>query len=498
MSSNPCREIAAGGLCLPLNDYLKRKMLQDTLLSRADTIPSAGPAWLVLLAAGQGARLRESGLSCPKQFISFGTYPLYWHSALTAARVARLQGVVFVLPENEVAERGAEIAALAARHKLGLPFTCVAGSPRLRQESVAAGLAALPPECARVLIHDAARPLATPRLYNAVLDALEAGASGAIPGLGITDTVKQVAAGPEGPNRPGGLLEVRATLPREELVAVQTPQGFNLAVLRKAHARAAQEGWEVTDDAALLERCGYTVAVTPGEADNRKITTPEDLDWLAGQVARLWAATEQAAPGTDAGEPVAGASSSGAGAAIPMLLDFSRFWPAPGAAPARGAPCTGFGYDVHRYVAPDAPKARPMKLGGVPIAGAPCVEAHSDGDVLLHALMDALLGCLALGDIGVLFPDTDASFAGMDSAIMLSEVLELARRAGLAINHVDVTIIAQTPKISPHRELIHKNLCALLQLAGGAVNVKATTEERLGFTGRKEGIKAVAVVSAVK
>ncbi len=456
----------------------------------------------MLLAAGQGARLSAAGLPCSKQFLTLGDCPLYWHSALTAARVARLRGIVFVLPEDGLAERGAEIAVLAERFHLGLPFVCVAGSPRLRQESVAAGLAALPPDCDSVLIHDAARPLATPRLYNAVLDALAAGAVGVIPGLAITDTVKQVRPATGDPDGPGGPLLVRATLPREELVAVQTPQGFALNALRAAHARAAAQGWEVTDDAALLERCGQAVAVTPGEADNKKITTPEDLDWLAGQAARLLAAAQ---PPANRETTVLQALAD-----IPPLADLSRFLPNPASAAGRAdpggwgqrrpaeVPCTGFGYDVHRYVEPGAPKARPMKLGGVPIAGAPCIEAHSDGDVLLHALMDAILGCLGVGDIGALFPDTDAAFEGMDSALLLAEVLILARKANLRLTHVDVTIIAQTPKISPHRALIHKNLCGLLGLAAEAANVKATTEERLGFTGRKEGIKAVAVVSALK
>ena len=481
-------------------------------MSLANTTAYTGQTWLVLLAAGQGARLRAAGLPGSKQFLTLGGCPLYWHSALTAAHVARLRGIVFVLPEDDLAERGAEIASLAERFHLGLPFACVAGSPRLRQESVAAGLAALPPDCDSVLIHDAARPLATPRLYNAVLDALNAGAVGVIPGLTITDTVKQVRASSNGPNGPGGSNEpggqdnpsapllVRATLPREELVVVQTPQGFALNVLRTAHARAAAEGWEVTDDATLLERCGQAVAVTPGEADNRKLTTPEDLDWLAGQAARLLAAAPPAVS-REAARPQALAD-------IPPLPDFSRFLEGRASAAGHavqespachtGTPCTGFGYDVHRYVEAGAPKARPMKLGGVPVAGAPCIEAHSDGDVLLHALMDAILGCLAVGDIGTLFPDTDAAFEGMDSALLLAEVLILARKARLRLTHADVTIIAQVPKISPHRALIHKNLCALLGLAAEAVNVKATTEERLGFTGRKEGIKAVAVVSALK
>ena len=454
-----------------------------------DTAARIGRPWLIIPAAGRGARLREAGLSSRKQFIDFGGYPLYWHSALVAARVARLKGIVFVLPEEELARRGAEIAELSRLAPLGLPWLCVAGSPLSRQESVAAGLKALPPECDSVLIHDAARPFVTPRLFNAVLDALGAGAAGAIPGLAVTDTVKLVeedaACGPQ----------VSATVPREGLVTVQTPQGFALEILRAAHARAAEEGWAVTDDAALLERCGYNVRLVPGEAGNSKITTPEDL-------ARLYAGTENFLPPRPfAASPRAFAPLEREAAAapeIPELPDFSATIAARPAGYIPRTPCTGFGYDVHRYVKEGEPKARPMKLGGAPIPGAPFIEAHSDGDVLLHALMDAILGCLGAGDIGGLFPDTDERFAGMDSALLFSEVMALVHKAGLTLTHADVTIIAQTPKISPHRELMRKNLCALLQLESGAVNVKATTEERLGFTGRKEGIKAVAVVSALK
>lgn len=453
----------------------------------ADTLSYAAQPWLIILAAGRGERLQSAGLSCRKQFLSFGDYPLYWHSALAAARVARLKGVVFVLPEEMLAEREAEISELTRLRPLGLPLATVAGSPRLRQESVAAGLAALPPECDSVLIHDAARPLATPSLYNAVLNALAGGAPGAVPGLALADTIKQVEFGGE-----AGLW-VRATLPREELVAVQTPQGFSLEILRAAHARAAQEDWQVTDDAALLERCGHKVLIVPGEADNLKITTPEDLARLAALEESAFSA-RAFAPRRPRPEPRAAEGPP----EIPQLPDFSeRIAPrVQNCVPQ--TPCTGLGYDVHRYVEEGAPKARPMKLGGVPIPGAPYIEAHSDGDVLLHALMDAILGCLGAGDIGGLFPDTDERFAGMDSALLLSEVMALADKAGLVLTHVDVTVIAQVPKISPYRELMRKNLCALLHLDSASVNVKATTEERLGFTGRKEGIKAVAVVSALK
>jgi 2-C-methyl-D-erythritol 4-phosphate cytidylyltransferase/2-C-methyl-D-erythritol 2,4-cyclodiphosphate synthase len=139
-----------------------------------------------------------------------------------------------------------------------------------------------------------------------------------------------------------------------------------------------------------------------------------------------------------------------------------------------------------------------MKLGGVPIAGGPGVMAHSDGDVLLHALTDAVLGCMGLGDIGMLFPDTDAAYDNADSAVMLNEVLEKARNAGLLITHVDLTIITQIPRITPWRDQIHKNICRITRLDASSVNLKATTEEKLGFTGEKKGIKAVAAVTALR
>jgi len=237
---------------------------------------------------------------------------------------------------------------------------------------------------------------------------------------------------------------VLGTPPRESLRAAQTPQLFPTALLRRIHEQAQAEGWAVTDDAGMIERAGHAVRVVPGETANLKITTPEDLRVLA----------------TPAPLPV---------------------------------PCTGFGYDVHAYGG-----NRPMVLGGMPIAGAPFVKAHSDGDVLLHALCDAILGCLGLGDIGEHFPDSDDRFENISSGLLLSEVMDKARSQGLAITHVDLTVIAQTPRLAPHKAAIRTNVARLLELSDGQVNVKATTEEHLGFTGRKEGIKAVAVVTGAR
>ncbi len=150
---------------------------------------------------------------------------------------------------------------------------------------------------------------------------------------------------------------------------------------------------------------------------------------------------------------------------------------------------------MHRYV--DHESGRPLVIGGVPIPNGPRVQAHSDGDVLLHALTDALLGLVGAGDIGTHFPDTDPRFEGLESAVFVKEAAELAARAGVRITHVDLTVIAQVPKLSPHRQAIAKNVARLLELPVGLVNAKATTEEGLGFTGEKKGIKAVACVTAL-
>ncbi|MEW5772041.1 MAG: 2-C-methyl-D-erythritol 4-phosphate cytidylyltransferase [Thermodesulfobacteriota bacterium] len=388
-------------------------------------------AWAVILAAGGGSRMAAASLAERKQFLPLEGRPLYWRSARTLARVPRVAGLVLAFPSPELDARRAELETLLAAEPLGLPCVAVAGGER-RQDSVAAALAALPRDCASILVHDAARPFASAALANRLLDALAAGEEAVIPGIPLKDTVKRVEDG-----------RVADTPPRAGLVAVQTPQAFALSLLKEAHAAAAREGWDVTDDAALVERLGRPVAVAPGEEDNVKITTPEDLRLLAGT------------------------------ASAPL-------------------PCSGWGYDVHRYGA-----GRPMKLGGVPIPGGPEVVAHSDGDVLLHALTDAVLGCLGAGDIGQHFPDTDPANAGLESAIFLNEVMQMADKAGLVLTHADVTVIAQVPKLAPFRDQIRDSLARLLRLPAARVNVKFTTEEGLGFTGRKEGVKAAACVSGL-
>lgn len=393
--------------------------------------PAAHKPWALILAAGQGRRLAAAVGGTAKQFLPWRGAPLFWHSARAMSRSCAVSGLVFVFPPEQLAEAGALLADLHRRDDLGLPWLTTAGGP-LRQDSVRLGLAALPPGVRHVLVHDAARPFISPDLVRRVCAALAEGAEGVIPVIPVTDTIKIIADG-----------RVASTLPRADLAAVQTPQGFALDMLRAAHAHAVEAGLSVTDDASLLEALGREVRVVPGEAANVKITRPEDMELLRERAS---------APETR----------------------------------------TGMGYDVHRYG-----RGRPMKIGGVPIPGAPEVLAHSDGDVLLHALTDAVLGCACMDDIGRHFPDRDPRYEGISSAVLLHQALDLAREAGVTPRHADLTVVAQIPRLAPYRDEIRKNVARLLGLPPDRVNLKATTEEHLGFTGRAEGIKAYAVVTAV-
>ncbi len=227
---------------------------------------------------------------------------------------------------------------------------------------------------------------------------------------------------------------VTGTPPRETLFAVQTPQCFDTQLYRRALAATGSAG--VTDDCSVLERAGLPVRLTPGDYANLKITTREDLP--AGQ------------EGTT------------------MRI--------------------GHGYDVHKLVA-----GRKLILGGVEIPYEKGLLGHSDADVLTHAVMDALLGAAAKGDIGKLFPDTDPAYAGADSIALLREVGRVLEQAGYAVENIDATLLCQRPKLAPHIGAMRANLAAALGLPAEAVSVKATTEEGLGFTGAGEGIAAHSV-----
>lgn len=233
---------------------------------------------------------------------------------------------------------------------------------------------------------------------------------------------------------------VETTLPRQRIFAAQTPQGFDEKSLRLAHERFPDS--LVTDDAMLMEMLGIPTRVCPGDVANIKITTPDDMKLL-------------------------------------RETSYPQYR-------------VGYGYDAHRYGA-----GHPLKLGAVAIPGQFEVIAHSDGDVLLHALMDAICGCASLGDIGQIFPDSDPALRGISSSILLDHLLNLMAGKNVKLLNVDMTIVAQKPRIAPFRDEIRRNVARLLGLPLDCVNVKATTEEGMGFTGSLEGIKACAIANAV-
>ena len=297
-----------------------------------------------------------------------------------------------------------------------------------RQESVRNGLEAIAAEdgCARVLIHDAARPFVDAALVGRVLAALEHD-DGAIPALAVVDSL-----------RTGG-SHVAGDVARDGLWRVQPPQGFRFEAILAAH-RAAAPG--ATDDAAVLRAGGGRVALVAGDERNFKITTAEDFERAEQQLAA-------------------------------SLV--SR---------------TASGFDVHRFGPGDH-----VWLCGVRVPHGFGLVGHSDADAGLHALTDALLGCIGAGDIGDHFPPSDPQWKGVSSDRFLAHARDLVEARGGRIDHVDVTLICEAPKVGPHREAMRQRLQALLGLAPGAVSVKATTTEGLGFTGRREGIAAQAVAT---
>ena len=301
-----------------------------------------------------------------------------------------------------------------------------------RQDSVACGLQMIPQDADVVAIHDGARAYVTPEEINAVVRAAaERGA--AVLGTPVTDTIKCVQGD-----------QVAKTLDRSTLRAVQTPQAFRRDVIFRAHRAARESGYLGTDDTALVERLGEAVTIVPGRADNIKITSIEDLDMGLHILEKR-------------------------GDVTPTLR-------------------IGQGYDAHQLV-----KDRALILGGVHIPNEKGLLGHSDADVLIHVIIDALLGALGAGDIGRLFPDTDAAYKDISSLTLLARVGHILKESHAQIRNVDATVMAQRPKLSPYIEQMRENMARALEVSVDLISVKATTTEHLGFVGREEGIAAQAV-----
>lgn len=372
----------------------------------------------IIPAAGSSRRMQSK---INKQFMTIAGQPVLTRSLLSLRDFAQELVVVSRAGEEDLCREAAS--------PVGDVVVITGGATR--QESVHNGLLKVKGEY--VLVHDGNRPLASPELIARVIAAaMEEGA--AIPAIPVVDTIKAVDAG-----------FVVETLPRERLMAVQTPQIFRRDLLLKAYEFAKNNGIEATDDASLLEAMGHRVAIVEGERTNLKITTPEDIH-RADQIF---------------------------GAQPPSLR-------------------IGHGYDVHQLV-----EDRKLILGGIEVPFEKGLLGHSDADVLVHAIMDALLGAAALGDIGRHFPDTDPQWAGADSCRLLGRVAELLGELGMRPGNIDATIIAQRPKLSPYIKKMTENLAAVLDLDVSNINIKATTTESLGFTGRGEGIAAQSVCTVL-
>ena len=373
---------------------------------------------ILIVAAGKGER---AGTSLPKQYETLAGQPMLRRTVQAFAGFC----VTVVIGPGQ-----GELAA-AALQGLALPAPVTGGATR--QESVRKGLEALAPDAPDfVLIHDAARPLISPMIIAAVVAALEGGADGALPMVAAADTLRRRNA------------DGRWTLvSRDGLYRAQTPQGFAYGKILKAHRDHASE--DVTDDVALAELAGMTVAMVEGEEKNLKVTRKEDFALVEAMLAPLSEKSDVR---------------------------------------------TASGYDVHKFTDGDH-----IWLCGLKLPHTHGLEGHSDADVGLHAITDALLGCIGEGDIGLHFPPTDERWRGAASWKFLDHAASLVRARGGVISHVDVTLICERPKVGPHRDAMKAKIAEILQIELSRVSVKATTTEGLGFTGRREGIAAQAVAT---
>ncbi|GAA1939185.1 bifunctional 2-C-methyl-D-erythritol 4-phosphate cytidylyltransferase/2-C-methyl-D-erythritol 2,4-cyclodiphosphate synthase [Microbacterium aoyamense] len=383
---------------------------------------------VIVVAAGSGTRL---GADAPKAFVGIDEHSILRHALDGVALVGDVQ-VVVVAPSGREGDAVTETRA-AFDDRSDLVSVVVGGATR--QASVAAGLVAVWPDVEIVLVHDAARALTPPDVFERVVAAIDGGAAGAIPVLPVIDTIKRVDGG-----------EIVGVVDRAELSAAQTPQGFRRDILDAAYHDPATE---FTDDAALVAEAGHPVAAVAGDPLAFKITTPADLVRAAGLVSR---------------HPS----------------------PAPSLTHAPVIPRVGIGTDVHAYGGDGS-----LWLAGLEWPGERALSGHSDGDAVAHAIVDALLAAAGLGDIGTHFGTDRPEFAGAHAAAFLARTHALLGEAGFRVGNVSVQVQANRPRFAARRAEAEAVLSAAL--GGAPVSVTATTTDGLAFTGRGEGVEAHAV-----
>lgn len=382
-----------------------------------------------------GGRGVRLGADRPKQFLEIGGHSILEMSVAALAASTRINELVIALPEEHVTEYAKSLTRMTST-----PLKVVAGGAR-RQDSVANAFAATSAHADVIVIHDAARPFVTEAVINRAINGAEVHGA-AIVAVGVSDTVKQAGA-----LNPDGSRLIRGTIARDSVFLAQTPQAFRRDVLKRALTEGA--AIDATDEAMLVERLGLPVHLVDGDPRNVKITTAADL-------------------------AAAQADANAAGLSTPMIR-------------------IGTGYDLHTLV-----DGRPLILAGVKIDFAKGLSGHSDADIVCHAVTDAVLGAAAAGDIGQLFPDTDARWKDADSIALLEGAVARIRERGYRVSNVDVTVIAQKPKLLPYVEAMRGNLAAALGVEPGAVSVKAKTNEGVDSMGRGDSMAchAVALLTA--
>ena len=398
----------------------------------APSSPIARPRTaIVVVAAGSGTRL---GADAPKAFVGIDAHTILRH-ALHGVFASPVAQVVVVVPEDRRGDALTEVVESAGERR---DLVSIVAGGASRQQSVAAGLAAVWPDVEYVLVHDAARALTPPSVFARVIAALEGGEEAVLPVLPVVDTVKRVDG--------AAVLEA---VDRSVLAAAQTPQGFRRDVLLAALAEADQDH---TDDAALVQAAGHAVTTVPGDERAFKITTAADLERARAVVAPIPAAAASLTP-------------------LPAL------------------PRVGVGTDVHAFGGEGD-----LWLAGLEWPGETALHGHSDGDAVAHAIVDALLAAAGLGDIGLHFGTDHPEYAGAHAAAFLTRTRAILAEAGFAIGNVSVQVQARRPRFADRRQEAERVLSDAL---GAPVSVSATTTDGLGFTGTGEGVAAFAVALVV-
>jgi len=400
-----------------------------TKATPANLIENKIPFWLIIPAAGVGVRV---GGDLPKQYCVIHGKTILEHTIESFLNIAQLKGIIVALHAEDQFFSTLSIA----KHPLVKTVT----GGKERADSVFNALHPLVDKNDDwVLVHDAARPCVQAQDVVAMLNSLGTSDIGGIMAVPVGDTIKSV----------NSENEIVRTEDRRALWQAQTPQMFRLPLLRTALLSAREKNALITDEASAIELLGYKPQVFAGKRSNIKITLPEDLVMAASLLKEN---------------------------SMNVQTGLSKI---------------GHGFDVHRFAEESANAF--IVLGGVKIIHKKKLIAHSDGDVLIHALCDALLGAAALGDIGKHFPDTDNAYKNIDSRQLLKKAAELLQEKHYVISNVDITVVAQAPKVLPHVESIRSNLASDLNIDMDHINVKATTTEGLGFEGREEGISCHAV-----